>query len=52
MSQRITRLWYTSTKPLRWLAPLARLFGWLLERRRNAYRNGRRSVYRSKLPYW
>lgn len=50
MSQRITRLWYTSAKPLRWLAPLARLFAWLSTRRRLAYQNGRRRVYRSGLP--
>ena len=50
MSQRITRLWYTDAKPLRWLAPLARLFGWLSARRRQAYHQGRKRVYRSALP--
>ena len=42
MKQRITRLWYRPDRPLRWLAPLARLFGWLSAWRRRAYRQGKR----------
>ena len=50
MGDRLQRLWYTDKRPLGWLAPLAWLYGWLVKRRQQAYRRGRRSVHRSPYP--
>ena len=50
MGDTLERLWYTDRRPLGWLAPLAWLYGWLVNRRRRAYRNGRRPVHHSPLP--
>ncbi|MGM0449807.1 MAG: tetraacyldisaccharide 4'-kinase [Pseudomonadota bacterium] len=50
MGDTLQRLWYTGKRPLGWLAPLASLYGWLVKRRRQAYREGRRAVHHSPFP--
>lgn len=49
MRNKLERLWYSDRRPLLWLAPLAWLYGWLVNRRRKAYNSGRRPVHHSPL---
>ncbi len=50
MASRIERYWYSEKRPLRWLSPLAALFGWLVNRRRAAYASGRRRACHPGVP--
>lgn len=50
MGKTLQRFWYSDRRPLAWLKPLAWLYGWLVSRRWQAYRHGRRVVHRSPLP--
>lgn len=50
MNGRLDNWWYGEERPLRWLKPLSRLFGRLVERRRQAFSEGRRDSYRCPLP--
>jgi len=47
---RIDRLWYSQRRPLRLLAPLAVLFGWIARRRRRNYLSGKTAAHRPALP--
>ncbi len=50
MASRIERYWYSGKRPLRWLAPVAALFGWIVARRRAAYASGRRRSRHPGMP--
>lgn len=46
----IERAWYRGARWLTWLAPLESLYRVVVERRRQAYRSGRREVWRAPVP--
>lgn len=46
----LQQAWYGGAAWPKLLSPFSRLFGWLAARRRAAFREGRRSVYRAPLP--
>lgn len=46
----LQKAWYDGATWPRLLTPFSRLFGWLAARRRAAFRQGRRPVYKSPLP--
>nr|WP_225444442.1 tetraacyldisaccharide 4'-kinase [Pseudomarimonas arenosa] len=50
MQSWLERRWYGGEPPEFWLRGLARLFGWLVARRRRAYLEGRKPVYRAPKP--
>ena len=50
MADTLQRFWYTDKRPLAWLAPLAWLYGRLVNQRRQAYLTGRRAVHHSPFP--
>lgn len=46
----LQKAWYESAAWLKLMKPLSSLFGWLAARRRAAYQDGRRAVYRAPVP--
>ena len=49
-STALVKAWYSKRSWVRWLTPLAWLFGKLVERRKQAYVNGRRKTWRADVP--
>jgi tetraacyldisaccharide 4'-kinase len=50
VKQVLPRAWYTNARWLRWLHPLSMLYRAVAQYRRNAFRNGRKPVYRAAVP--
>ncbi len=49
-STTLVKAWYSKRRWIRWLTPLAWLFGKLVERRRRAYANGKKKTWRADVP--
>lgn len=50
MKQLLPRAWYRDAAWLRWLQPLARLYGLVSRYRRQAYQSGHKPVHRASVP--